>query len=86
MERWEEEEESVKVDELLDDRLASVDVSDDVSALTQDEELSEEFMNGSTILVVVKSKLRSEVERIEMETVEEINRVQDELTKRLTTT
>ena len=40
----EEEEESVKVDEsTLDERLASVDVSDDVSALTQDEELSEEF-------------------------------------------
>ena len=39
----EEEEESVKVDEsTLDDRLASVYVSDDVSALTQDEELSEE--------------------------------------------
>ena len=40
----EKEEESVEVDEsTLDERIASVDVSDDVSALTQDEELSEEF-------------------------------------------
>ena len=47
----EEEEESVKVDEsTLDDRLASVDVSDDVSALTQDEELSEEFKDKAATI------------------------------------
>ena len=86
----EEEEESVKVDEsTLDDRLASVDVSDDVSALTQDEELSEEFKDKAATIfeAAVKSKLRSEVERIEMEKTqeiaEEINRVQDELTEKV---
>ena len=86
----EEEEESVKVDEsTLDDRLASVDVSDDVSALTQDEELSEEFKEKAATIfeAAVKSKLRSEVERIELEktqeVAEEINRVQDELTEKV---
>ena len=86
----EEEEESVKVDEsTLDDRLASVDVSDDVSALTQDEELSEEFKDKAATIfeAAVKSKLRSEVERIELEktqeVAEEINRVQDELTEKV---
>ena len=50
----EEEEESVKVDEsTLDDRLASVDVSDDVSALTQDEELSEEFKDKAATIFEV---------------------------------
>ena len=40
----EEVEEESQVDEsTLDDRLASVDVSEDVSALTEGEELSEEF-------------------------------------------
>jgi hypothetical protein len=86
----EEEEESVKVDEsTLDDRLASVDVSDDVSALTQDEELSEEFKDKAATIfeAAVKSKLRSEVERIEMEktqeVAEEINTVRDELTEKV---
>jgi hypothetical protein len=86
----EEEEESVKVDEsTLEDRLASVDVSEDVSALTEGEELSEEFKNkASTIFeAAVKSKLRSEVERIEsektQEVAEEINRVRDEITEKV---
>ena len=85
-----EEEKAEKVDEsTLDDRLASVDVSDDVSALTQDEELSEEFKDKAATIfeAAVKSKLRSEVERIESEKVqevaEEINRVQDELTEKV---
>ena len=85
-----EEEKAEKVDEsTLDDRLASVDVSDDVSALTQDEELSEEFKDKAATIfeAAVKSKLRSEVERIEMEKTqeiaEEINRVQDELTEKV---
>ena len=86
----EKEEESVEVDEsTLDERIASVDVSDDVSALTQDEELSEEFKaKAATVFeAAVKSKLRSEVERIEQDKVqevaEEINRVRDELTEKV---
>jgi hypothetical protein len=86
----EKEEESVEVDEsTLDERIASVDVSDDVSALTKDEELSEEFKEKAATVfeAAVKSKLRSEVERIEQDKVqevaEEINRVRDELTEKV---
>ena len=90
----EEEEKSeskdAKVEEsTLDERIASVDVSDDVSALTQDEELSEEFKTKAATIfeAAVKSKIRSEVERIEMEKVqeiaEEINTVRDELTEKV---
>jgi len=91
----EEEEEKAeskdaKVEEsTLDERIASVDVSEDVSALTQDEELSEEFKTKAATVfeAAVKSKLRSEVERIEQEKVqevaEEINRVRDELTEKV---
>ena len=90
----EEEEKSeskdAKVEEsTLDDRIASVDVSDDVSALTQDEKLSEEFKEKAATIfeAAVKSKIRSEVERIEMEKVqevaEEINTVRDELTEKV---
>ena len=90
----EEEEKSeskdAKVEEsILDERIASVDVSDDVSALTQDEELSEEFKEKAATIfeAAVKSKIRSEVERIEMEKTqeiaEEINNVRDELTEKV---
>ena len=73
----------------LDERLASVDVSEDVTALVEGEELTEEFKEkASTIFeAAVKSKLRSEVERIEsaktQEVAEEINRVRDELTEKV---
>ena len=86
----EEVEEESQVDEsTLDDRLASVDVSEDVSALTEGEELSEEFKDKAATIfeAAVKSKLRSEVERIEMEktqeVAEEINTVRDELTEKV---
>ena len=90
----EEEEKSESKDEkveesTLDERIASVDVSDDVSALTQDEELSEEFKEKAATIfeAAVKSKIRSEVERIEMEKTqeiaEEINNVRDELTEKV---
>ena len=73
----------------LDERLASVDVSEDVTALVEGEELTEEFKEkASTIFeAAVKSKLRSEVERIEsaktQEVAEEINRVRNELTEKV---
>ena len=85
-----EEKEEEKVEEsTLEDRLSSVDVSEDVTALTEGEELSEEFKTKATTIfeAAVKSKLRSEVERIEMEktqeVAEEINKVRDELTEKV---
>ena len=90
MGKEEEEKAEAKVEEsTLDERIASVDVSDDVSALTQDEELSEEFKEKAATIfeAAVKSKIRSEVERIEMEKTqeiaEEINTVRDELTEKV---
>ena len=86
----EEEKTEAKVEEsTLDERIASVDVSDDVSALIKDEELTEEFKDKAATIfeAAVKSKLRSEVERIEMEktqeVAEEINTVRDELTEKV---
>ena len=87
MEKKEEEE---KVEEsTLEDRLSTVDVSEDVTALTEGEDLSEEFKDKAATIfeAAVKSKLRSEVERIEsaktQEVAEEINRVRDELTEKV---
>mgnify|MGYP003970886815 FL=1 len=89
-EEEEKEEESVEVDEsTLEDRLASVDVSEDITALVNGEELSEEFKEkASTIFeAAIKSKLRSEVERIEsakvQEVAEETNRIHSELTEKV---
>ena len=84
----EKEEESVD-ESTLEDRLSSVDVSEDVTALTEGEELSEEFKDKAATIfeAAVKSKLRSEVERIEeaktQEVAEEVNRVRDELTEKV---
>ena len=85
-----EEKEEESVDEsTLDDRLASVDVSEDVSALVEGEEITEEFKEKAATIfeAAVKSKLRSEVERIEsakvQEVAEEINTVRDELTEKV---
>ena len=89
-EEEEKEEESVEVDEsTLEDRLASVDVSEDVTALVNGEEISEEFKEkASTIFeAAVKSKLRSEVARIEeakvQEIAEEVASVRSELTEKV---
>ena len=89
-EEEEDEDDKEEVDEsTLEDRLASVDVSEDVTALTQGEELSEEFKEkASTIFeAAVKSKLRSEVARIEeakmQEVAEEVASVRSELTEKV---
>jgi hypothetical protein len=86
----EEEEKEESVDEsTLDDRLASVDVSEDVSALVEGEEISEEFKDKAATIfeAAVKSKLRSEVARIEesktLEIAEEVNAVREELTEKV---
>jgi len=84
----EEEEESVD-ESTLEDRLASVDVSEDVSALTEGEELSEEFKTKAATIfeAAVKSKLRSEVKRIETakkeEVAEQIETVRAEITEKV---
>jgi hypothetical protein len=85
-----DEDDVEEVDEsTLDARLASVDVSEDVTALVQGEELSEEFKEkASTIFeAAVKSKLRSEVLRIEkaktQEIAEEVASVRSELTEKV---
>ena len=52
----------------------SVDVTDDVNALVEGEDLSEEFTAKATTIfeAAVKSKLRSEVERLDMEKTQEV--------------
>ena len=90
VDKKEEDKDAEKVDEsTLDERLASVDVSEDVTALTDGEELSEEFKEKASVVfeAAVKSKLRSEVERIEeakvQEVAEETNRIHTELTEKV---
>jgi len=84
-----DDEEEEMDESTLEDRLASVDVSEDVSALTEGEELSEEFKDKAATIfeAAVKSKLRSEVARIELEktqeVAEEINTIRDELTEKV---
>jgi hypothetical protein len=66
----EEAEESKKVaKESIDQKVESVDVSADVAALTEGEELSEEFKTKAATIFesAVKSKVRSELEKIQEE-------------------
>ena len=67
----EEEMESKKVaKESIDQVVDSLDVSDDVNALVDGEELSEEFKTKAATIfeTAVKSKVRAELERIQEET------------------
>jgi len=67
----------------------SVDVSEDVKALVEGEDLSEEFQTKAATIfeAAVKSKLRGEVERLEMENTqtvaEEIEAFKKELTEKV---
>ena len=63
-----------KAKEAIEKRLASITVQEDVDALVEGEDLSEEFkQKASTIFeAAVKSKIRPEVERIEEEKTQEI--------------
>ena len=69
----EDVEKDEKEESTLDSRLASIDVSEDVDALVNGQELSEEFKNKAKTIfeAAVKSKIRSEVERIEEESKKE---------------
>ena len=67
----------------------SIDVTDDVNALVEGEDLSEEFTAKATTIfeAAVKSKLRSEIERIEVEKTqefaEETEKFKSELTEKV---
>ena len=62
-----------KVKEAIEKRLASISVKEDVDALVEGEDLSEEFKQKHLLsLKAVKSKIRPEVERIELEKTQEI--------------
>ena len=63
-----------KAKEAIEKRLASITVAEDVDALVEGEELSEEFKAKATTIfeAAVKSKIRPEVERIESEKTQEI--------------
>ena len=63
-----------KAKEAIEKRLASINVSEDVVALVEGEELSEDFKKKAATIfeAAVKSKIRPEVERIEEEKSQEI--------------
>ena len=63
-----------KAKEAIEKRLASINVKEDVDALVQGEDLSEEFQQKAATIfeAAVKSKIRPEVERIEEEKTQEI--------------
>ncbi len=69
-----EKEESKKVKESIDQKIEDLDVSGDVEALVQGEELSEEFKaKAATIFEsAIKSKVRSELEKIQEENDEQM--------------
>ena len=78
--------------EAVELRIREIDVSEDVSALVSDEDsLSEEFKEKATTIfeAAVKSRVRSEVERIVEETAEEkmveMETFKDELTEKVDT-
>ena len=78
--------ESVKKESLDID---SIDVTDDVNALVEGEDLSEEFTAKATVVfeAAVKSKLRGEVERLDLEktqeVAEEVETFKNELTEKV---
>ena len=73
----------------VDERVAAMDLSDDVTALTGGEGLSEEFkQKAATIFeAAVKAKIKSELERLEAEYAqafeESIDKAKDELTEKV---
>ena len=86
MEDDEEEDEEEEMEEKkkmkkesFEDRLASIDVSEDVNALTEGHDLSEEFKEKASVIfeAAVKSKLREEIQRLEEEKEEQINEFVD---------
>ena len=68
-EEEEDPEESKKVKESIDQKIEDLDVSQDVEALVDGEELSEEFKTKAATIFesAIKSKVRSELEKIQEE-------------------
>ena len=68
-----------EMDETLEDRLSQIDVSEDVSALTEGHDLTEEFKEKASVIfeAAVKSKLREEIQRLEEEKQAEIEEYVD---------
>ena len=68
-EEEEDPEESKKVKESIDQKIEDLDVSKDVEALVDGEELSEEFKTKAATIFesAIKSKVRSELEKIQEE-------------------
>ena len=85
----EEKEESKKVNkEAVDARVKSIDVSDDVNALVSgDDSLSEEFKTKAATIfeAAVKSKVKSEIERLESEYASELDEAKATVKEELTT-
>ena len=63
-----------KAKEAIEKRLATINVQEDVDALVEGEELSEDFKKKAVTIfeAAVKSKIRPEVERIELEKTQEV--------------
>jgi len=85
----EEKEESKQVNkEAVDQRVKSIDVSDDVNALVSgDDSLSEEFKTKAATIfeAAVKSKVKSEIERLESEYASELDEAKATVKEELTT-
>lgn len=85
----EDEEESKTVNkEAVDQRVKSIDVSADVAALTSgDDSLSEEFKTKAATIfeAAVKSKVKSEIERLEGEYANELTEAKETVKEELTT-
>ena len=75
----------------IEEKIKSINVKEDVDALTEGEELSEEFKEKAATVfeAAVKSKMRSEVERIseayQTEKDQEMEAFKDELTEKVDT-
>jgi len=83
-----DEENKKKVKEAVDQRVKSIDVSDDVNALVSgDDSLSEEFKTKAATIfeAAVKSKVKSEIERLESEYASELDEAKITVKEELTT-
>ena len=83
-----DEEDKKKVKEAVDQRVKSIDVSDDVNALVSgDDSLSEEFKTKAATIfeAAVKSKVKSEIERLEGEYSSELSEAKETVKEELTT-
>jgi hypothetical protein len=83
-----DEENKKKVKEAVDQRVKSIDVSDDVNALVSgDDSLSEEFKTKAATIfeAAVKSKVKSEIERLEGEYASELDEAKATTKEELTT-